>query len=240
MSTPEDLSGRAGPSRRGTGGRAPHRRNASATRANILANAKMQFCARGYDNVGLRDIAAAAGVDAALVARYFGSKDALFAEVVAAVVDPSAMFAGDRAGLGLRLARHVVDGGARTGECGVDPIMLIMRSASSPRGAALLRVGLDERFIRPLAAWLGGRDALARAALVSSHLMGASMMHAVFGPDSMAGTRAERFAKGLAPALQACIDGVALPSPPAAAAGARAPNRPRSRGPARPRTSRRT
>jgi AcrR family transcriptional regulator len=54
-------------------------RNADATRADILAAARSRFGAEGYDRTTLRAVAADVGVDAALVIRYFGSKQDLFA-----------------------------------------------------------------------------------------------------------------------------------------------------------------
>ena len=55
-------------------------RNAGDTRARILAAARVRFAMDAYENVGTRDIAADAGVDAALVNRYFGGKEKLFDE----------------------------------------------------------------------------------------------------------------------------------------------------------------
>jgi AcrR family transcriptional regulator len=54
-------------------------RNAEATRADILDAARKRFGAEGYDRTTLRAIAADVGVDAALVIRYFGNKQRLFA-----------------------------------------------------------------------------------------------------------------------------------------------------------------
>src|ERR1700741_3210072 len=54
-------------------------RNASRTRADILAAARRRFGAEGYERTTLRAVAADVGVDAALVIRYFGSKQNLFA-----------------------------------------------------------------------------------------------------------------------------------------------------------------
>jgi AcrR family transcriptional regulator len=54
-------------------------RNASRTRAEILAAARRRFGAEGYERTTLRGVAADVGVDAALVIRYFGSKQNLFA-----------------------------------------------------------------------------------------------------------------------------------------------------------------
>ena len=54
-------------------------RDAAQTRADILAVARRRFAAEGFERTTLRAIAADVGVDAALVNRYFGSKQDLFA-----------------------------------------------------------------------------------------------------------------------------------------------------------------
>ncbi|CAN5223735.1 TetR family transcriptional regulator [soil metagenome] len=54
-------------------------RNAEGTRAEILAAARQRFGDEGYERTTLRAVAADVGVDAALVIRYFGSKQDLFA-----------------------------------------------------------------------------------------------------------------------------------------------------------------
>src|ERR1700756_6079527 len=54
-------------------------RNAAQTRADILSAARRRFATEGYEPTTLRAIAADVGVDAALVSRYFGSKQDLFA-----------------------------------------------------------------------------------------------------------------------------------------------------------------
>jgi len=51
---------------------------AERTRTAILAAARAQFTETGYDGTGLRAIAGRAGVNVALISRYFGSKDGLF------------------------------------------------------------------------------------------------------------------------------------------------------------------
>ena len=60
----------------------PRRRDAEATRKAILEAAKIHFARSGYDGAYLRDIAVDAGVDAALINRYFGGKEGLFAELL--------------------------------------------------------------------------------------------------------------------------------------------------------------
>ncbi len=54
-------------------------RNAAQTRADILSAARRRFATEGFDRTTLRAVAADVGVDAALVTRYFGSKQDLFA-----------------------------------------------------------------------------------------------------------------------------------------------------------------
>lgn len=50
-----------------------------ATRARILAAARIAFAQDGYDGATIRGVAQRAGTDPALVIRYFASKDGLFA-----------------------------------------------------------------------------------------------------------------------------------------------------------------
>lgn len=54
-----------------------------ANKTRILDAARAQFADRGYHSTTMRDIAAAAGIDVALIAHYFGNKDKLFASTVA-------------------------------------------------------------------------------------------------------------------------------------------------------------
>ncbi len=57
----------------------PRARNATQTRADILAAARLRFGSDGYERTTLRAVAADVGIDPALVIRYFGSKQELFA-----------------------------------------------------------------------------------------------------------------------------------------------------------------
>ena len=61
-------------------------RDAAQTRADILAAAKRRFATEGFERTTLRAIAADVGVDAALVIRYFGSKQDLFATATEFVI----------------------------------------------------------------------------------------------------------------------------------------------------------
>ena len=62
-------------------------RNAEATRADILSAARMRFGSDGYERTTIRAVAADVGIDPALVIRYFGRKEDLFAAAVEFTVD---------------------------------------------------------------------------------------------------------------------------------------------------------
>jgi len=65
----------------------PRTRNATKTRADILAAARLRFGSDGYERTTLRAVAADVGVDPALVIRYFGSKQDLFAAAAEFTLD---------------------------------------------------------------------------------------------------------------------------------------------------------
>src|SRR5262249_23546559 len=54
-------------------------RRSDATKAVILAAARERFAAEGYERATIRAIAADAAIDPAMVMRYYGSKEKLFA-----------------------------------------------------------------------------------------------------------------------------------------------------------------
>ncbi|OBH28378.1 TetR family transcriptional regulator [Mycobacterium sp. E1715] len=60
----------------------------SDTRERILSSARELFARNGIRNTSIRAVAAAAGVDSALVHHYFGTKEKLFAAAVHIPIDP--------------------------------------------------------------------------------------------------------------------------------------------------------
>ena len=60
----------------------------SNTRERILDSARDLFARNGIRNTSIRSVAAAAGVDSALVHHYFGTKEKLFAAAVHIPIDP--------------------------------------------------------------------------------------------------------------------------------------------------------
>jgi AcrR family transcriptional regulator len=71
------------------GGIAPvRRRDSAATRQALLDAARELFGTHGFEQTTLRDIGERAGVDASLIARYFGNKVALYLAAMAADAPP--------------------------------------------------------------------------------------------------------------------------------------------------------
>ena len=85
----------------------PRPRNAAATRTAILDAARERFAAESYDDVGMRDIARDVGVDAALISRYFGSKDDLFLAALDSCGDGSTLMSGEKSEFGARVANEL-------------------------------------------------------------------------------------------------------------------------------------
>src|SRR5260370_17863030 len=81
-------------------------RDAKKTRTRILEAARLRFCQHSYEQVGVRDIAADANIDAALINRYFGTKEDLFAEISKGVFNAEQFIETAPAKLGEYLARR--------------------------------------------------------------------------------------------------------------------------------------
>lgn len=177
-------------------------RNAAATKAEILAAARSAFANHGYEQVGMREIAAAVGVNAALVVRYFGSKEALFKAAVTEGFSMSGLI-GERSEFGMTLARYILSKRER-GQ--LEPTLALIRSASNPQAAALMRELLDEQFIKPLARWLGGRNAEVRAGLIAAQILGLALAREVIESKSLNKVKLETLVQQSGAVLQRLAD----------------------------------
>jgi AcrR family transcriptional regulator len=149
----------------------PRKRNAEATRAAILEAAKAQFGLLGYDCAVLRDIARDAGVDVALVKRYFGGKEALFLEALKASFMPEGMRFWDGESFAHEMASSLADS-PHAEEARTHRFQFLLRAATSPTTAPLLNVIVQDRFLGPIRAWLRGEDADARARVLAACFIG--------------------------------------------------------------------
>jgi AcrR family transcriptional regulator len=131
-------------------------RDASATRGLLLAEAQRLFGQKGYEGTTTREIGVAAGVDPALIARYFGSKADLYLAAVAAdrldegdgPVDPEELEA-PLDGLD-EVARVVL---RRTAAHGPGPLLQsLVRDDAAPDIRAAAPARLARRMVEPLTA----------------------------------------------------------------------------------------
>lgn len=149
----------------------PRPRNAQGTRAAILEAAKAQFALLGYDTATLREIAARAGVDVALIKRYFGGKDGLFSEALKASFHADGLRSWDRTTFPRDIA-EMMAGDARSGTQDPQGFQFLLRAATSPATAPLLNMAVQERFLAPIRDWIGGKDASARARVLAAMFIG--------------------------------------------------------------------
>jgi AcrR family transcriptional regulator len=185
--------------------RAGRRPGTSGTRAAIAAAARRRFAELGYDRTTIRGIADEAGVDAALVVHFFGSKQRLFLSVMALPFEPERVLpeilAGPRSQAGLRLARFAVsileNPESRNVLTGV-----LRAAASEPEAARVARELVAERVVAAFSEGLAVDQPELRANLVSSQIVGLIMARYVLAVEPLASLDADDLAKAIAPNLQ--------------------------------------
>ncbi|TDC92210.1 TetR/AcrR family transcriptional regulator, partial [Actinomadura sp. 7K507] len=170
-----------------------------------LEAARDLFGEHGYDGVTVRMIAARAEANMALVNRYFGSKAALFGEVLAGESVLREIIAGDPEGLPRRLAEHFV---RQLDQSHVSTTSRMLdRSAGQPEVKRILLHYLEEVIVEPIVAQLDGPDARARAMLASTIIMGGGPVRRLLGlndlraadPDELTDRLTAMFTAALAP-----------------------------------------
>jgi AcrR family transcriptional regulator len=180
------------------------------TRAAIVRAARAAFAERGYDAVSIRSVARDAGVDPALVHRFYGSKEALFIAAMELPVAPSALVAGllaegvDR--LGERLVRTFLELFDRP-EAFAPFLALIRGAVSNERAAALLREFVTREVLGRLAAAASPDRPDLRAGLAGSQIVGLAMARYVVRIAPLAGADRETVVKCVGPAIQRYLTG---------------------------------
>lgn len=180
------------------------------TRGRILDAARSAFGERGYEAASVRGIAARAGVDAALVHHYFGTKQRLFVAASEFPVDVRAVLpvilAGPPDGVGERFVRYVIEVWDRPA---VRPLLLgIVRSASTdPVAGEMLRTMLAEGPLGAIAAALDAPDGAARASLAGTQLVGLVMARYVLALEPIASMTPDAVARAVGPTIERYLRG---------------------------------
>jgi AcrR family transcriptional regulator len=185
------------------------RRNAAATREAILASARLAFVRSGYEGAGVREIAQGAGVTAMLVNRYFGSKERLFAEVVAAIMAKPIILSPKNLkseNPGDAFAAALVNI-TETQAIPLEGFQIMLRSASSERAAQIGREQIEKHYQKTLAAALGGDLAAQRAAVLLSLVAGFQVMRQMIALPALAESSPKALVKILGPLFQQLMKG---------------------------------
>lgn len=185
------------------------RPGAPDTRAAILVAARSLFAEQGYAGTSVRAVASAAGVDAALVHHYFGTKDDLFIAALELPVDPRSVVRpvveGGVDGAGERLMRLFVsvwdDEQTRT------PLLALVRGILEPGGQQLIQDGFLRMVLGPVGAGLGLDEPERRLPLVASQLVGLVLLRYVVGVEPLASMPADDLVAVYAPTVQRYLTG---------------------------------
>ena len=184
---------------------APRPRNAEATRAAILNAARERFARESYDDGGMRDIAGDVGVDAALVSRYFGSKEDLFTTVLDSCENGADLMQGDRSTFGKRIAHEAIFEGRS--ESKLKGLLILLRSVGSTKAMELVQRTGNQRFFTPFAEWVGGPDGAVRARLAAAFIMGMAVSREITGGFGLTSEQCREMETRMATILQDIIDG---------------------------------
>jgi AcrR family transcriptional regulator len=165
-------------------------RRSDATRAAILAAAREHFAASGYHAATIRAIAARAQIDPALVMRYYGNKEGLFAAAAEFDLRLPDLGALPRRAVGAALVTHFIDRWE-----GDDTLMALLRTAVTNEAAAARMQAIFATQVAPHIAKLSGRpraEVATRAGLIATQILGLALCRYVLKlPPVVALKRAE-------------------------------------------------
>ncbi|MCT7353981.1 TetR family transcriptional regulator [Streptomyces sp. 15-116A] len=147
-------------------------RRSDATRQAILDAARERFAADGYERSTIRAIAKHANIDPSMVMRYYGNKEGLFAAAVAIdlkLPDPASL---SRDEAGRALVTHFLDMWEEN-----EVLTALLRVGVTNQAGAERMRGIFADQLLPLARRVcpDPEQAPARAALVSSQLLGLAL-----------------------------------------------------------------
>ena len=184
------------------GGRRP---GSPDTRGLVLANARNLFAESGFAGTSVRAVADAAGVDAALVHHYFGTKRELFLAAVAIPLDPetllTALTSVPRDRLGETMVRAVI--GFWDGDHQQAGIALLKAQVTDP-DSTILRTFLGDIVTNALAAnaELDPTTAATRTALAVSQIAGVLLLRYIVRLEPITSMSLDDLAAHIGPTVQ--------------------------------------
>lgn len=177
-------------------------RNSERTRDAILRAAQEAFSSKGYSATGVREITAAAGVNASLVSRYFGSKEKLFEAALSQLLDVRLLTQHPREDFGVSLVQTFsADYGER-----VNPLPMMVLATADAGARAIADRLLRKLVMAPLAQWFDLPNAEERAARLVLLASGFFVYRLSYPLDSWKGDLAPASRKWLENCFQSIID----------------------------------
>jgi AcrR family transcriptional regulator len=181
-------------------------RKSERTRDAILKAAQALFAELGYERTTVRDIAARAAIDPAMVIRYFGSKEALFARATVFDLKLPDLSRTAPAQLGEALIRHFLD--IWEGPSGSGSFTILLRAAASNEDAADKTRKIFAGQVLPMLAQVADRGELpVRAGLISSQLLGLALCRYVLKVPPVVAMPPQAIVANVGPVLQGYITG---------------------------------
>jgi len=181
------------------------------TKQSILESARTAFAEVGYDKASVRAIAAAAGVDPALIHHYFGTKEKLFLASMNLPINPAEVvpkaMAGPREQAGERLVALLI--GVWDSPAGIAAVALLRSAMSNEWTARLLREFVVTQVLRRAVMELDidEKQAQTRAALVATQVGGLVMVRYVLKIEPIASAPAEQLVAAIGPSVQRYLTG---------------------------------
>lgn len=178
------------------------------TRSTILVAARAAFASDGYDATTIRKLAAAVGVDPALVHHYFGSKEELFRLAVGAPIDPSSLFpgifAGPRSSIPERLVRTFL--GVWDDPVTGSSFLAFLRTAvRSDTANKLVReffgLQVQRKVLHSLDTGIPAAEIPLRTTLLASQLFGLAMMRYLIRLEPLASASTDAVVAAVAPSV---------------------------------------
>jgi AcrR family transcriptional regulator len=171
------------------------------TKSAIVEAARKLFSDNGFERTTVRQIAAAAAVDPALVVRYFGGKDQLFAVAADIALDLPDMSKVERDDVGITLARHYIQ--AWKGNAGTGGLPILLRSAASNEAAAEHMREIFRTQVMPAILHINpGPDASQRAALIASQILGLALCRYILKLPPLVSMPADQLAVEIGQTIQ--------------------------------------
>ncbi|MBP3087072.1 MAG: TetR family transcriptional regulator [Mycolicibacterium fortuitum] len=182
----------------------------SDRRERILASARELFARNGIDKTSIRAIAADAGVDAALVHHYFGTKTQLFAAAIHIPIDPMTVIG--------KLQEVPVDQLGHTLPSILLPLwdseigkgfVATLRSILAGNDVSLVRSFLQDVIIGEIGPRVDNPPGSARVRIqfVASQLVGVAMARYILELDPFASLPVDQIVETIAPTLQRYLTG---------------------------------